>query len=346
MRIFHDYRVNVSNFTPFPLAHPFSTSSFIPFAFSLSFLSTSTQQYEFLFSRFAEQYGKHYDLSSFFTKYNTFRSNLDAVLAHNKNGNSTFTLAINEFGDLTQEEFQKTILKLRPAQNLYARSFNVGDHSNITLTAEESMDWREKGGVTRVKNQGQCGSCWAFAAVVSMEAAHFVKTNKLVDLSEQQLVDCAGSYGNNACNGGGLAEAFEYVVGNGGICTESSYPYAGKKQNCKSSCKLGTRLKGYRNVRPRDEVEMAKATKVAPLTVAIQANDINFQFYSSGVFDSRCGTNLDHGVTIVGFGTDRGKDYWAVKNSWGASWGENGYIRMARGKNQCGISQLPSYAVV
>jgi len=161
--------------------------------------------------------------------------------------------------------------------------------------------------------------------------------------SEQQLVDCAGAYGNYGCDGGLMDSAFEYLIANGGSQSEAAYPYKGVDGTCKTGPSVA-KINGYADVPANDENALMSALVNQPISVAVEADTSVFQFYKSGVLDNKgCGTNLDHGITLTGWGTDAGKDYWNVKNSWGSSWGESGYIRMVRMKNQCGISAMASY---
>jgi cathepsin L len=210
-----------------------------------------------------------------------------------------------------------------------------------------ALDWRQKGAVTPVKNQGQCGSCWAFSAVAALEGAHAVSTGSLVPLSEQQLNDCSWAQGNEGCNGGLMDQSFQYVISNKGITTGAAYPYTARDGKCKTDVPVAATISSYVNVEANSEDSLMKAINLGPVSVAIQASSMAFQFYSGGVLsDKSCGTNLDHGVTLVGYGTENNVDYWIVKNSWGGSWGESGYIRMVRGQNQCGIAADACYPVV
>lgn len=220
---------------------------------------------------------------------------------------------------------------------------------NVELPAQ--VDWRAHGAVTPVKNQKECGSCWSFSATGALEGQHFRKTNKLVLLSEQNLVDCTKGNGNHGCRGGWMDTAFDYIKQNGGIDTEESYPYlATDVQQCKyNKDKIGATCTGHMSIQAGDEEKLKNAAAtVGPIAVAIQVNT-NFQHYQSGIFyDAKCDpSKLNHAVLIVGYGSDAGNDYWLVKNSWGHQWGQDGYIRMARNKaNNCGIASAASYPLV
>jgi len=223
---------------------------------------------------------------------------------------------------------------------------NVGD-------VPESVDWRDHGYVTPVKDQKSCGSCYAFSATGALEGQHMRATSVLVSLSERNLVDCSFMYGNNGCSGGNPENAFKYIKENDGIDTESSYPYTDiEKQECKfKQSTVGAEDTGYVNLESGDEdaLKVAVATQ-GPISVGIDALHRSFKMYKSGVYDEEnCSSErLDHAVLVVGYGTDPVHgDYWLVKNSWGTGWGEDGYIRMSRNKNnQCGIATDASYPLV
>ncbi|MCL4157592.1 UNVERIFIED_CONTAM: hypothetical protein GTU68_061755, partial [Idotea baltica] len=226
----------------------------------------------------------------------------------------------------------------------------IGPDEDILMP--KSVDWRTKGAVTPVKDQGNCGSCYAFAATGSLEGQHFRKTGKLVSLSEQNIIDCSRPYGNDGCDGGFMDYVYAYVGDNHGIDTEESYPYYAEAESCNFNKKdVGADDKGFFDIKTGNEDDLLKAlATVGPISVGIDASVQSFMFYHKGVYNEpRCNsTLLDHGVLAVGYGTDeQGQDYWLVKNSWGTIWGLDGYIKIARNaNNMCGIATTASYPLV
>jgi len=305
----------------------------------------SDSEYEYLFTAWVNEYSKSYETAEFFNRFNIFKANLDMIREHNAK-NESWTMGMNEFGDMTWDEFRAVYVGgTRVAPREFIRSKNYPDKKSISIPT--SLDWRTKNAVTPIKNQGQCGSCWSFSATGSMEGAHAISTGTLVSLSEQQLMDCAGAYGNQGCNGGLMDDAFEYVIKNGGICSEAAYPYKGVEGTCQSSsCTSVASISSYADVPSGNEQDLYTVIQQGPISIAIEADQSAFQFYSGGVFSAACGHNLDHGVLIVGYGTLNSKPYWIVKNSWGTSWGMQGYILMIEGKDECGLALAASQPAV
>jgi len=276
------------------------------------------------------------------TRQAAFQANVEKIKKHNSEGHS-YTLGLNEWADLTGEEFFK--MMSQPYKR--SRPLRV---TWLNTTAEDSVDWVTKGAVTPVKNQGQCGSCWAFSTTGSTEGRSQIANGQLISLSEQQLVDC-DTRRDHGCGGGLMDYGFEYIQSNGGIDTEEDYPYKARDGHCDSTkaAKHVATVTGYKDVPQNNPDQLRQAVSQGPVSIAIEADKSSFQLYNGGVFDaSTCGTNLDHGVLVVGYGSDGGQDYWKVKNSWGASWGEQGYIRLvsqSSGAGQCGMYKQPSYPI-
>ncbi|KAL3628925.1 hypothetical protein CASFOL_027971 [Castilleja foliolosa] len=287
-------------------------------------------------------------------RFNVFKANARYIHNFNKE-DKPYKLKLNKFADLTSHEFRSIYADARVKHHRMLRSGLHG--GNETFMYEDvqntppSVDWRKKGAVVGVKDQGQCGSCWAFSTVVAVEGINQIKTNKLVALSEQELVDC-DTESNQGCDGGLMDAAFEFIIKKGGITTEEKYPYKARNGKC-DVVKVNSpevSIDAYENVPENDEDALLKAAANQPIAVAIDAGSSDFQFYSEGVFTGECGTELNHGVAVVGYGaTTDGTKYWIVRNSWGAEWGEQGYIRMQRGiedkEGLCGIAMIPSYPI-
>jgi len=295
-----------------------------------------------------------------FKRFGIFVESLQKIATMNSNGMETARFALNQFSDLSPSEFssfvhgengacyQGTGRKPTLLNKLEKRLDNdVGANPS-------SVDWTTQGVVTPVKNQGNCGSCWSFSATGATECRYAIAKGTLNSLSEQQLVDCTRGlpYGNLGCGGGQMDAAFKYIENTGGLCTEAEYPYTARNGDCQAST-CGTfydPISGYTDVTPRDESALETATVSGCVSVAIEADQTAFQYYSSGVLTGNCGTNLDHGVLVVGYGTQSGTEYWKVKNSWGTSWGEQGYVLICKDCNkngnqgECGINDDPSYS--
>jgi len=282
-----------------------------------------------------------------------FMKNLIFIREHNKkfaNGEVTFEVGVNRFADMTNQEFRDAMNGLAVPEGYIRKGEQFLEDESFE--APNTVDWRKKGAVTPIKDQGQCGSCWAFSSTGSLEGQTFLKTKKLISLSEQNLVDCSTDQGNEGCNGGLMDQAFEYIKENKGIDTEASYPYTAEDGSCKYKAKSkGATCTGYVDISSGSEKALQQAVaKVGPISVAIDASHDSFQLYKSGVYkEPQCSSEeLDHGVLAVGYGTaKKGGDYWLVKNSWGTSWGMKGYIMMARNhRNMCGIATMASYPTV
>ncbi|XP_074600552.1 cathepsin L [Brevipalpus obovatus] len=319
----------------------------------------TAESYESLFAdeweAFKSMYEKRYanDTEEFFRK-NIFLENKKKIARHNMraaNGFHSYHLGMNQFGDMLHHEFVRIM-------NGFKKELRLASHNATTFmtphhfTPPSELDWRQHGYVTPVKNQGNCGSCWAFSTTGALEGQHFRKTGKMVSLSEQNLVDCSKKFGNDGCEGGLMDNAFAYIRQNHGLDTEKSYPYEGKDARCRFHRRdVGASDTGFVDIPAGDETKLAEALAAnGPISVAIDASHESFQFYHHGVYDEpECSSEeLDHGVLAVGYGqTSDGKKYWIVKNSWGIKWGEAGFIRMTKDKsNQCGIASSASYPLV
>lgn len=286
-----------------------------------------------------------------------YMDNKHKIAKHNSNygkNHVSYKLMMNKYGDMLHHEFVNIMNGFNKSINHVDKPLFTGamfiEPANVKIP--ESVDWRDAGAVTPVKDQGQCGSCWSFSATGGLEGQHFRATGSLVSLSEQNLIDCSEKYGNKGCMGGSITAAYQYVKQNHGIDKENTYPYEAENDKCRYNPKnSGASDVGYINIPENDEESLKKAVAtIGPISVAIDSSHETFQFYSDGIYyESECSSeDLDHAVLVVGYGTDEnGDDYWLVKNSWGTTWGDKGYIKMARNKNNnCGIASSAVYPLV
>ncbi|MBN3300019.1 CATK protein, partial [Amia calva] len=277
-----------------------------------------------------------------------WEKNLQLIEAHNREfelGIHTYELGMNNLGDMVKEVAEKlTGLQVPPFRDTNNTFIPDGD-----LQLPKSIDYRKLGYVTPVKNQGSCGSCWAFSSVGALEGQLKKTTGTLRSLSPQNLVDCVTD--NDGCGGGYMTNAFKYVSNNRGIDSEESYPYVGQDEQCayNKTGKAAT-CKNYREIPEGNERALqAAVAKVGPVSVGIDATLYSFQFYKKGLYYDPACTSLkvNHAVLVVGYGSEKGQDYWLLKNSWGPNWGEKGFMRMARNRNNhCGVASFPVFPIV
>ncbi|GBG67756.1 hypothetical protein CBR_g882 [Chara braunii] len=292
-------------------------------------------------------YNGLYDVQA---RFGVFKDNLRFIHGYNQNTTS-HKLALNEYADLSHEEFKSQKLGFdAKAPRLRSSGKSGKKFLYDDVDPPEHIDWREKGAVTQVKNQRSCGSCWAFSAVGAVEGINKLVTGQLISLSEQELVDCDITR-DEGCTGGIMDYAFQFVIDNGGLDTEEDYPYTGASRTCDTERegKHVVSIDDYDDVPVNDELALKKAVAKQPISVAIDAKERPFQFYSEGIFDGKCGTELDHALVAVGYGTDKGLGYWIAKNSWGPNWGENGYIRIKMDQMEkqglCGFYMQSSFPI-
>ncbi|XP_028752638.1 zingipain-2-like [Neltuma alba] len=333
-----------------------SHSLLLPFTFlllgMLAFQASSrTLQDASMWERHEEwmvRYGRVYkDAQEKDKRFNIFKQNVEYIEGINNARTKPYKLGVNQFADLTNEEFTASRNRFKGHMRSSISRTPSFKYANVT-DVPSSVDWRNQGAVTPVKNQGDCGCCWAFSAVAAMEGITKLSTGKLISLSEQELVDCDTGV-DQGCEGGLMDDAFKFIIKNNGITSEANYPYKGVDGTCNANEEANhvATIKGYEDVPANSEQALQKAVTNQPVSVAIDASGSDFQFYSSGIFTGSCGTELDHGVTAVGYGVSNNTEYWLVKNSWGTEWGEGGYIRMQRNvaaqEGLCGIAMQASY---
>jgi C1A family cysteine protease len=298
--------------------------------------------YQKLFHKFRGEHNRMYaSPEEQRLRYEIFKANVDLVEEHNADPHKTFTMGLNKFADMTRHEFAQRMLgyQMPPPPKGIARSTF---HAKAGVKLPTSFDWRPLGAVTVVKDQEQCGSCWAFSTCAAIEGAYITSKHgtNATSFAPQMLVDCDKT--DDGCNGGLMDDAFKWVETNG-ICNWNAYPYTGQDGTCKK-CTPVTKISKYTDIAKTDAA-LAQALQGQPIAIAVDAEP--WQFYTGGVFTKSCGQTLDHGVLLVGYGVDpKAGEFWIIKNSWGTSWGEAGYIRLARGKNQCGIQNAASFPTI
>ncbi|XP_059155082.1 procathepsin L-like [Physella acuta] len=302
---------------------------------------------------FKAKYNKTYTGEDDLTRRYIWESNVKTIEAHNElyaKGLKSYYLKENKYSDMSHEEFRATMKGFLSNQPLTPVNYSVSGLLRVVLPS--AVDWRKEGYVTRVKDQGCCESGWAFSSTGGLEGQNFKLTGRLVELSESNLIDCSTGWGNHGCQGGSMQKAFQYIIDNTGIDTEESYPYQLKENTCNfKTATVGATVQSYVDVPSgREDALREVVATVGPVSAAIDTSHDSFHQYGGGVYDEPdChSTHLNHGVLVVGFDTDSsGGDYWIVKNSYGTSWGQEGYIWMSRNKdNQCGIATEASYPVV
>lgn len=316
-------------------------------------LTCSSPAVNKLWEEWKTKHGKVYDNQTEIDfRRAVWEKNVHLVLRHNQEasaGKHSFTLGLNHLADMTAEEINEKLngLKLEETVNFTNGTFKDVSDSPLPV----NVDWRKEGLVGPVRNQGLCGSCWAFSSLGALEGQLKKRTGTLVSLSPQNLVDCSTQDGNLGCRGGYITKAYSYVIRNGGVDSESFYPYEHKNGKCRYSVQGRAGYCSKFSILPEGDEKMLQKVlaSVGPISVAVNAMLESFHMYSGGLYNvPSCNPKLiNHAVLLVGYGTDAGQDYWLVKNSWGTAWGEGGYIRLARNKNNlCGIASFPVYPTV
>ncbi|XP_042898350.1 cathepsin S-like [Parasteatoda tepidariorum] len=324
----------------------------IMFSFSSSELIVIDGTKDHSWNEFKRAYKKNYTREDERVRKPIWEKALAAIMKHNEDhasGVHSFNLGLNDFSDMSDEDFMNMAMGLEDKMECDNKSLLYSPPKNASIP--ESIDWNKRGYVTKVVNQGRCGACWAFCSTAALEGQHKRMTGKLVKLSEQHLIDCSTVTGNKQCRGGRMCRAYEYAAAVGGVLADKYYPYENKGGKCKFNSKhIGAKIKGYIEIPYGDEHALLMAVAlIGPVAVGLDGYRPRFRHYKSGIYeDPGCSnTTLTHALTIVGYGTENGKDYWLVKNSWGPHWGEGGFGKIVRNKNNhCGLASRAVFPVM
>jgi len=295
------------------------------------------------FQTWAAKHGKTFTIAEGLRRKAIFNQNAKFVAKFNKE--NSFQLSVEgPFAAMTNEEYRAGLSR-KPVQNR-------GEVEMLNIKADASVDWRAKGKVTPIRDQAQCGSCYSFGSLAALEGRLLIEKGgdaNTLDLAEEQIVQCSKAQGNNGCNGGLGSNVYDYIIANGGVAKESDYPYTAKDGSCNKSkaSKVYAKLTGYKSVARKNVDQLKQALTEGLVDVSIDASSAKFQMYKSGAYtDTKCGTSLfdlNHEVCAVGYGVVDGKECWIVRNSWGTSWGDQGYIYMVIEGNTCGVATDPLY---
>ncbi|XP_055926539.1 procathepsin L-like isoform X2 [Argiope bruennichi] len=307
-----------------------------------------------LWNEFKHFFDKNYDDDEDTMRQNMWNDLLNNMFSHNMKFHAKkvpYSMGLNEFSDMSHDEFTKKMTGLDSEKNCQNSSLIYQPPPNPKIP--ENVDWREHGYVTEVQNQGACGACWAFCSIGSLEGQHKRKTGQLIKLSEQNLIDCSKPEGNKGCGGGQMCRALEYAAHIPGVATEESYPYIGTSTDgtCKyKNSTIGSKVGGYLEIPYGDEDALKKAVGLlGPIAAGLDGSPETFRHYNGGIYsDPACSnTTLTHALTVIGYGTEDGTDYWLVKNSWGKSWGQGGFGKLLRNSNNhCGIASRALFPVL
>ncbi|KAJ3439954.1 cysteine protease rdl2-related [Anaeramoeba flamelloides] len=324
------------------------------FLFFLTVSSKKQPNTEFVWYKFKKKFNRNYDPLEESKRFAIFQDNLRLIKKHNNNPSHGFKLGINQFADLTNEEYQKKYLfKYNSDEKKYLKQEKVYDQKNLK-NVPDSLDLRQDGMVTPIQDMGQCEGCWSFAIIAAIEGCVAKETDQLIKLSEQELIDCDyyPIIGQKGCNSGSTFKGMDWIIDNGGVTSLENYPYVGYTNNCGGTSGSVSTITGYHQVINTEDSVKTALFDEGPLFCTVDAHTYKFQLYKGGLFyDSNCSakkSDLNHSMTIVGYGSDTFSNsdndydspsdkYWIVKNSWGTTFGDDGYVYMSRGSNNCGI---------